>query len=300
MVIIRAETIVKPLSRGDEFIVAAASSAIHDEKALLEGLKILNEWGLVCLENNVVGRYWGYLAGNDKTRSNDLRPKKNAPLIAFARGGWGSARLLEHCQQWKKGILLGFSDVSSLLLARLSDGFDGCIHGPMLTTLGREPLWSKQRLEALLFGKSVPALAGEGWNKGIARGPIVVSNLAVGSHLIGTKYMPNLKGAILILEDVGEAPYRVDRMLTHWRLAGLLQDLAGLGFGNFKKCSDNEDIDIDKTFQLTEILRERSQDLNIPVVGNLPIGHCLGNAALPLGHQAMIDGNEGSLMLLPE
>ena len=87
-------------------------------------------------------------------------------------------------------------------------------------------------------------------------------------------------------------------MLTHWRLAGLLQRLAGLGFGSFEGCEAPEQMPGHQTFQLEEVLKERSADLGIPVVGRLPVGHCYGNAALPLGRQAQLDGNHGQLMLL--
>ena len=103
----------------------------------------------------------------------------------------------------------------------------------------------------------------------------------------------------MILEDVGEAPYRLDRMLTQWRLNGILQCLAGLGFGKFTNCDVPGDQPANKTFNSQEVLLERSKDLKIPVVGNLPIGHCCGNAALPQGRQGTLDGKEGRLSLLP-
>ena len=108
--------------------------------------------------------------------------------------------------------------------------------------------------------------------------------------------MPNLNGAILVLEDVGEQPYRLDRMLTHWRLTGALHQLAGLGLGRFSGCDDDEDRE---GFSATEVLRERSCDLGIPVVAELPVGHGSGgNAALPIGRPARLDGQRGQLSLL--
>jgi len=149
-----------------------------------------------------------------------------------------------------------------------------------------------------LFGELVENIQGEGWGNGLAIGPLVVANLTIASHLLGTKYLPDLNGAILILEDIGEAPYRIDRMLTQWRLAGILQNLAGIGFGNFVDCEDNENLPANQTFRLQQVLKERTADLGIPLVAHLPIGHNCGNAALPLGRQASIDGNKGLLKLL--
>ncbi len=299
MIHIDSQNVAKPLKPGDEVITTAISSVFKDDEKLLKGLKVFESWGLVCRNKSINKHKWGYLAGRDSTRYSELYPKNSAPLIAFACGGWGAARLLEFPQLWKPGWLLGYSDLTAILLARLASGFNGGIHGPLVTSLGDEPSWSQNRLHSILFGHSVPDLYGEGWNKGLASGPLVVANLTVGSHLIGSNYFPDLNGAILILEDIGEYPYRIDRMLTQWRLAGILQKLAGIGFGNFEDCNAPIDEQIDQTFQLEEVLKERSIDLGIPVIGKLPIGHCSGNAALPLGHQALIDGTKGILRLLP-
>ena len=87
-------------------------------------------------------------------------------------------------------------------------------------------------------------------------------------------------------------------MLTHLRLAGVLQQLSGLGFGSFTYCDNEKDVDRTKTFDLLDILKDRTKDLKIPIVSNLPIGHCCGNASLPLGSQAILNGEKGSLSLL--
>ena len=87
-------------------------------------------------------------------------------------------------------------------------------------------------------------------------------------------------------------------MLTHLRLAGILQQLSGLGFGSFTSCDNEKDVDKNKSFELIDIFKDRTQDLKIPIVSNLPIGHCFGNASLPLGSQAIINGNKGRLSLL--
>ena len=300
MAIINPKTLPPPLKKGDEVITVAASSVITNEKALLKGINLLETWGLICRPQNLVKRSWGYLAGNDEIRRFELYPQKPTPLIVFARGGWGAARLLEHPQQWKTGWLLGFSDVTSILLSRLAAGFDGGVHGPLLTSLSQEPDWSRERLKRLLFGFSVPDLHGEIWVKGKAKGPLVVANLSVASHLLGSRHIPDLNGAILVLEDVGEEPYRIDRMLTHWRLAGHLKKLSGLAFGSFNNCQNSETDQEKNYFTVEDVLKERSRDLGIPVIGGLPIGHLHGNAALPMGRIALLDGNKGKLTLLSE
>ncbi|MFM7651879.1 MAG: LD-carboxypeptidase, partial [Vulcanococcus sp.] len=221
-------------------------------------------------------------------------------LLACIRGGWGSARLLETADtapgtdgRW----LLGYSDVTSLLWARQAAGVAGGIHGPMVTGLSAEPDWSRERLRRLLFNGAaadLEPLTGEAWCGGVAEGALLVGNLTVATHLLGTAQLPALQGAVLVLEDVGEAPYRLDRLLTHWRLCGALQQLAAIGFGHFSGCDD-----ADSPSTAEQVLRERSSDLGIPVLAGLPVGHEPGNAALPLGVRARLDADAGQLTLLP-
>ena len=288
----------EPLKEGNPVHIVAASSPINNKADLFSGIKVLQEWGLKCANIDAIGRSWGYLAGTDEARFNELHPDNHFPLIAFARGGWGSARLLEKRQPWKEGWMIGFSDLTSLLLARLSSGVHGGVHGPLITTLGAEPDWSKERLKSILFGESVPDIYGEPWGGGVTKGHLIVGNLTVLTHLIGTRYLPSFKESILIIEDIGEAPYRIDRMLTHLRLAGILQQLSGLGFGSFKSCDNEKDVKEQNSFELIEIFKDRTQDLKIPIVSNLPIGHCIGNASLPQGSLAILNGDKGYLSLL--
>mgnify|MGYP000861932111 CR=1 FL=1 len=286
----------RPLQSGDPVQLAAASSALAADalERLQAGVAVLESWGLRVHPHPEPLRRWGYLAGDDRQRQGDLTP--GAPLLACLRGGWGAARLLEQMQPLNGADahwLLGFSDVTSLLWAREAAGIRGGIHGPMITSLAAEPAWSQERLRQLLFGEALPPLQGEGWSAGVAEGPLLVGNLTVATHLLGTPFLPDLQGALLVLEDVGEAPYRLDRMLTHWRLSGALQQLAGIGFGSFSGCDPE-----DSAFRLEEVLRERTSDLGIPVLASLPVGHEPGNAALPLGRRARLDAGHGTLALL--
>jgi muramoyltetrapeptide carboxypeptidase len=290
----------QPLQPGDRVRLAAASSALDDPAALerLEaGQAVLRGWGLAVEQRPIHGRQWGYLAGRDAERRADLLEAggDGAALVACVRGGWGAARLLEHPLALPPRWLLGFSDVTSLLWAQLAQGHGGGLHGPLLTTLAAEPTWSQERLRQLLFGEMPAALAGEGWRQGVAEGPLLVANLTVATHLLGTAHLPALAGAILVLEDVGEAPYRIDRMLTHWRLSGALGQLAGIAFGAFSDC---ETADEAAQHRLEQVLRERTLDLGIPVLAGLPLGHRCGNAALPLGARARLDADAGRLELL--
>lgn len=303
-----------PLRKGDMVQLVAASSALETRERLDAGLQVLRNWGLEVGESDaLVRRRWGYLAGRDSERAGDLgTPEpggRPAPLLACVRGGWGSARLLELVDgepglpSWEPRArpqwLLGFSDVTSLLWGRWARGWSGGVHGPLITTLAHEPSWSQERLHDLLFGQGLPPLQGCGWVGGVGEGPLLVANLTVATHLLGTPYLPDLRGAIVVFEDVGEAPYRIERMLTHWRLCGALQQLGGIGWGSFTGCMDPDRAEqAPETFFTTEqVLLERTADLGIPVVANLPVGHAPGNAALPVGVRARLDGDRGRLEL---
>ena len=300
-----------PLRPGDRVRLVAASSALESAERLQAGIAMLRSWGLEVGEPGpLLGRRWGYLAGTDPERTHDLTCQESdgsiAPLLACVRGGWGAARLLDDGGAGLPSLarskwLLGFSDVTSLLWSRWARGCSGGVHGPLLTTLAGEPLWSQERLHDLLFGRGLAPLQGSAWGGGVAEGPLLVANLTVATHLLGTPHLPVLRGAIVVFEDVGEAPYRIERMLTHWRLCGALQQLAGIGWGSFSGCIDPDRAEQapDTFFTTEEVLRERTADLNIPVVADLPVGHTPGNAALPVGVWARLDGSSGLLELDP-
>ena len=243
-----------------------------------------------------VTEQWRYFSGRDQERAGELARAWTDPSIDAVislGGGWGSARVLEAGFEFPRRPKwsLGFSDSCSLLLAQWAAGLPGAIHG---STSGPEDQW--QRTVDLLKGRPVAPLDGRGIVPGVGEGFLVVTNLTVGTHLIGTPWMPHLDGTILVLEDVGEAPYRVDRMLTQWRSAGLLDKVAGVACGRFSWMED----DIRQgDFSMEEILENRLGGLGVPLIMDLPIGHGHPNQALPLGQRARLDGRRGRLALLP-
>ena len=251
-------------------------------------------WTLEVPES--VKRQWRWFSGTDQQRADDLERAWNNPSLdglIYVGAGWGGARVLEAGFRFPKRSLwtLGFSDTSSMLMAQWSAGLQGAIHG---STAGPDPQW--ERTVRLLKGELVSPLKGRAVRAGVARGPLVVTNLTVATHLIGTPWFPDLRGSILVLEDVGEAPYRVDRMLTQWRSSGVLRGLAGVATGRFSWKGEVEPGD----FSMDGILEERLSDLGIPLVMNLPLGHGLPNMALPLGAAATLDANQGTLKLIPD
>lgn len=281
------------LKKGDLIEIAAPSSFVEDEKLFLSGLSILKKWGLIIKPNNILSRRFNTFAGSDKIRLNELKKVQKSKLIIFAKGGWGAARLLESEPSWGEGWMMGFSDTSSLLLSKYAQGSLGSIHGPMITTLCNEPSWSIERLRTLLFEGYVDDIKGKPINDGIAFGEVIVSNLTIFTLLIGTPHLPDLRGKIIVFEDINEDIYKIDRMFTYLRLSKKLNEIHGIGFGNFFNPAErefNENI-------FENLIYERFKDFDIPIVSKLPIGHFSGNACIPIGFNASLDGKNGSLSI---
>jgi muramoyltetrapeptide carboxypeptidase len=291
-----------PLQPGDTVIAIAPSGRLRaqEREKLEQGLKIWQNRGYkIDLEQNYAAEA-GYLAGSDEIRRQALKKAWTSPeyqAILCARGGYGGARLLEKWQwphiaspKW----LIGFSDITSLLWSLYKKGIMG-LHAPVLTTIAQEPEWSLNRLFNYLEGKPLAQLTGKGWGGGKVRGKLLPANLTVATHLLGTPICPNFEDVVLALEDVQEAPYRLDRMLTQWRLMGIFQQIKGIALGRFSHCDAPSAI---PSWNVTEMLRERLHDLNIPVVSELPFGHEGVNACLPVGNTVELDGDKGVLLFL--
>ena len=281
------------LKKGDRIDVLAPSSFIDKEDDLTKGLEILKKWGLEINHHNSLSKRFGYFAGDDQTRFEALEKAQNSKLIIFAKGGWGSARLLEKDPSWGNGLMLGFSDTCSLLLSKYSQGYFGSIHGPMVTSLSKEPEWSLKRLRNLLFEGYVEDIQGIPLKEGKAQGEIIVSNLTIATFLIGTDHFPDVRGKIIIFEDINEDIYKIDRMLTYLRMTKIFSEIAGIGFGSF-----SADICTPEWKDLIKnLLMERLKEFNFPILFDLPIGHISGNACIPLGYEAILNGDDGILSI---
>ncbi len=288
-----------PLQSGDLLRVVAPSGRLRERTALDRGIEIWRARGYRVEVSTDIMDESGYLAGTDTARRDRLAAAWLDPecrAILCVRGGYGGMRLLEDWQ-WS-GIstpkwLIGFSDITALLWSLAQDGIVG-VHGPLLTTLADEPEWSQDRLFQLVTGEPVPSLSGDSWTGGVATGRLFPGNLTVATHLLATPIQPDLTGVILAIEDVGEAPYRIDRLLTHWRLTGILSQVAGIAIGRFSQCDPPTGV---PSFTVAEVLRDRLSDLQIPIVANLPFGHDGCNAALPVGITVTLDGNTGELRI---
>jgi muramoyltetrapeptide carboxypeptidase len=191
-------------------------------------------------------------------------------------------------------MLVGFSDITALHAALQATGRVS-IHGPVVTQLATQPATVTERFFAILEdGTSPPApIHGTPVAGGVAEGPLLGGNLSVLTRLLGTPWLPDLDGAVLLLEDVGERPYRIDRMWTHLRLAGILERVAGVALGDFTDCEDP-----DGDFTLRDVLGTLLGETGLPCVGGLPVGHGAVNVPVALGTHVRLDGGTGVLTFL--
>ena len=304
-----------PLKPGDLLRVIAPSGALREFEAFQRGVEIWQKRGYRIEIYPQIDDKWGYLAGRDESRRYQLATAWKDPEcrgILCARGGFGSTRILENWSWGQAGLgdkedleeffsptpnsqlpkwLIGFSDITSLLWSLYIENISG-VHGAVLTTLGDEPDWSIQRLFDWLEGRALSPLKGCGWGGGVATGILLPGNLTVATHLLGTPILPDMDGVILAFEDVTEAPYRIDRLLTQWRMSGTLSKVSGIALGSFSRCQPPPNV---PSFSVEFVLRDRMSDLGIPIVSDLPFGHDGPNAALPVGVPVQLDAENGIL-----
>lgn len=247
----------------------------------------------------------GFLAGSDDRRLEELKQALHDPearAVVMARGGYGLARILPFIDpEWLRARpmpLVGFSDGTALLGYANRAGV-AAVHGPVVTQLGGLAAEDQDSLfRALEDPNPRPLFAErEGLVPGRARGPLVGGNLEVFSRLVGTPYLPNVDGAILFIEDLGERPYRVDRLLTHLDSAGLFSVVQGVVVGDFSGCLEPEATRATSP-TTAQVIEERLGRLAIPVVLGAPIGHGSRNLAVPYGTSVELDGRFGTLTAL--
>ncbi|MCL2012965.1 MAG: LD-carboxypeptidase [Cystobacterineae bacterium] len=284
----------KPLRPGDAIAVVAPSGVV--EPAHFEaGMRFLQRRYVVRWTHGLLSQT-GYLAGSDERRLKELQnaiDSDDIKAIFAVRGGYGAMRLLSKLQLQgrKPKWLVGFSDVTALHALWQCMGWQS-LHGPVVTQMGiLHPEDLQTMLDALEKNTGNHCLLGTRCLvPGTASGPLLGGNLSVFSRLIGTPYMPDTRGAILLLEDNGEAPYRIDRMWTHLRLAGTLEKLAGIVLGEFFQ-HDRKNADQD----CLAVLDSLASETGIPCVSGFSIGHGARNIAVRLGSQARLSA--GSLRL---
>lgn len=248
----------------------------------------------------------GYLAGRDEDRLADLNwaiHDRTIDAVWCIRGGYGCTRLLHGLDYdaWTRTpkALIGFSDVSALHAAIGERANLVTFHGP--TARGNLTPFARRSLQRALMMEGADPLETATANAAVVRSGVVVGrlaggNLAVLTALCGTPFMPKLDGAILVLEDVNEAVYRIDRMLIQLRSSGALAGIAGIGFGQFTEMATDASAGGERP--LADVFAETAESLKVPCVSGLPVGHVDDQWTLPLGAIAELDADGGALRVI--
>jgi muramoyltetrapeptide carboxypeptidase len=286
------------LRPGDPVAVIAPASGF-ERSAFEAGLALIGSRYLPHFDTGLFARH-RYLAGTDARRLAELRGALTdtaSRAVFCARGGYGATRLLMALRHEPPGVpklLVGFSDITALHLWLQSQGRIS-IHGPVLTQLPRLAPASHARLFALLESASpAPPLSGSDCLVGgTVEGPLLGGNLSVFSRLIATPFMPSLEGAVLLLEDQGERPYRLDRMWTHLALAGVFEQVRGIVLGTFTNCEEPN-----APYSSAELLRELAQGTGLPCAAGFPIGHGEQNEPVALGARVRLEADAARLTFL--
>jgi muramoyltetrapeptide carboxypeptidase len=264
---------------------------------------------------HLLSRY-GYLAGKDEERAADVNAMfadKDARAVFAVRGGWGCARILPHLDyqliRANPKLLVGFSDITALHMALAARAGFTTIHGPNAASAWGKLSWDSFRELAFEGGTPLyrnPAGTDDRlvqrngrtrtFRPGKATGRLLGGNLTVLAALVGTPYLPDFSGAILFLEDIDEAEYRIDRMLTQLALAGILGRVAGVVFG---QCTDCRATGTSYGgFTLSQVLQQHLAPLGVPAFQGATIGHVANQFSLPVGARAEIDAEAGTIRIL--
>lgn len=286
-----------PLAPSDKVSIVAPAGPF-DREGFDVGLGVLRSRYQPSFNEDIFSQAL-YLAGDDQRRLSELVSAcadPNTRAVFCARGGYGAMRLLSRLDPSTFPLkpLVGFSDITALHCAWQTLGRVS-IHGPVLTQLGRSPPQVVERLWEVLESRSAvsPLTGTETYVPGHVEGRLLGGNLSVFSRLIGTPYLPDLRGAVLLLEDVGERPYRLDRMWTHLKLAGVFKDLAGIVLGEFTGCDEPNG-----SHTSAQVLVELARAEGLPCAAGFSIGHGTINLAVPLGVQVRLDATARRLEFL--
>ncbi len=314
----KVSPVIKPnrLKAGDTIAVVGPAAPSYDREQVQITVESLEALGLkVQLGKHIFDRY-GYLAGKDADRAADLNEafaNPNVQAIIAMHGGWGCARILPLLNysviQKNPKPLLGYSDITALLLGIHAETGLVTFHGPVGSATWNE--FSTNYLRRLLFNgesllmenpKDKEKLLAQVKDrtttlvKGKAKGKLIGGNLTVLCHIIGSSYLPDFKDKILFIEDIHEDIYSVDRMLTHLKLAGILDQIAGFVFG---KCTDCEAGSGGYgSLTLWDLFDDHIVPLKKPAYTGAMIGHIKDKFTVPLGIEAEIDADLGTIQLL--
>jgi muramoyltetrapeptide carboxypeptidase len=300
---------IKPekLAKGDLIGIISPASSPENFSSVESGIKYIEGAGYRTITGRNIDKSRGYLAGTDKERADDIHQMfadKRVKAIFCLRGGYGAFRLLDKIDYKliKKNpkIFVGFSEITALQMAFLQKANLITFAGPMvmpnfskeISCYTEENFW-----RMLTHGKKAGKILLPDTNKlqsirkGKASGKIIGGNLAVFSSMLGTSYLPDLKDKILLLEDVSEPPYKIDRMFNQLRLNNVFKKVKGIILGSFIDC--NEPDEKKKTLSVEEIFNDYFRLSELPVVYNFPHGHIKDFITVPIGINVKLNASMG-------
>lgn len=308
------DMVLKPprLHPGDLIGLVSPASAPSSSEMIEQGVRYLERLGYRVKVGQHAATVRGYLAGTDDQRATDLNDMirdHNVKAIVAVRGGYGSTRILSMIDyrmlRRHPKIIVGYSDITALQLAVFCRTGLVTISGPMsgvemlenIDPYTEENFWrvvtSRSRIGQLKNPAGEPLKT---LRAGVAAGRILGGNLATLSALLGTSFAPGFKETILILEDVDEAPHRIDRMLTQLQNARIFEKISGLVFGKFVDCVPT---DPSKPYlSVEQILENVAQHVKVPVVSGLQYGHIPRKLTIPIGLKAKMDTKKGTIEVL--
>ncbi|MBX7483994.1 S66 peptidase family protein [Qipengyuania qiaonensis] len=297
---------------GDTVGLVAPASAVTLPDELDRAVHWITGMGLVPRLGRHVGDRQGYLAGTDADRATDVNAMFADPdvrAIFAVRGGWGGARLLP-LLDWdairaNPKLVIGYSDNTALHLAIAARAGFPTLHAPNAASSWQKESW--ESLWRIAFAAGMPVLGGAAVEgavgrpartliAGKARGSLLGGNLTILSTLMGTGWLPDFDDAILFLEDINEEPYRIDRMLQQLSLAGILERVAGIVFGQCTRCRSSEPDYAG--FTLDDVLGQHLGGLGKPVITGFDTGHVGNQLCLPVGLGVELDADARTLRML--
>jgi muramoyltetrapeptide carboxypeptidase len=316
-----ASPVIKPkrLAPGDTVALVSPANATFNTVELDIARESLEALGFKVRRSEHMLERYGYFAGQDKARADDINQAfadRSVACVHAIRGGWGSARLLPYLDfdviRRNPKVLIGYSDITALLLSIHAKTGLITFHGPI--GLGRWDPYSLDYYKRVLFnGEQVTYSNKQGISSdrnaltqvefrtrtitpGKARGRLLGGNLTVLTTILGSPYLPDWDNAILFCEDVREDLYRIDRMLTQLKLAGVLGKIKGFVFGGCSECGPGDGNY--GALTLEEIFADHIKPLGVPAWSGAMIGHAQPQWTVPEGAQVEIDATAGTIALL--
>ncbi len=299
----------KKLKLGDTIGIVAPGSPTTEEK-VEKAYEKLKEMGFkVKLGKSCYSKY-GYLAGRDELRAEDLNSMfrdTEVDGIICLRGGYGTIRILEFLDynliRANPKVFVGYSDITAIHIAINQISNLVTFHGPMaasdlagdISKFSLESLFNSILHEDFDGNLKNPTEELITINGGVAEGQIIGGNLSLIASTIGTPYEIDTKGKIIFIEEIGEEPYRIDRMLNQLKLSNKLQEAEGIILGNFSNCMPE---DPDMSLTLEEVIDDLIRPLNKPTLYNLQAGHCDPNITIPFGVRVRLNADRKEIVVL--